>query len=113
MKSIDLFEQYFAGHCTYSGVARRGALVKLTAESDAGQLRYTVLVSFFPHCDSEDFAVSYDAMREERLFEGQGRRSKKRDAAMLSELRPAAERLAEQLGGVIEWDHPLREARRG
>lgn len=113
MTNIDIFEQYLAGTCTYNGVERRGVLVKLNAESDAGNLRYTVLVSFFPHENDEDFAVSYDAMAEEILFDGKGRRSKKRDAAMLKLLHETADRLAESLGGTIDWEHPLREARLG
>ena len=108
MKVIDIFEKYYAAECTFAGVARHGALVKLTAESDAGSLRYTVLVTFFPHRDDEDFGVSYDAMGEETLFAATGRRSKKRDAAMLEQLRPAADRIAEGLGGVIGWESPLR-----
>ena len=113
MKTIDVFEQYLAGHCTCSGVERRGVLVKLTAESDAGNIRYTALVSFFPHQTDDDFAVSYDAMAEETLYDAKGRRSKKRDEALLAELPAAADRLAASLGGVIDWDNPLREARRG
>ena len=113
MKVIDVYESYFDGECVFHEVERRAAAVKLTATSDAGRITYEVSVNFFPHRDPEDFAVSYDAYASETVYDAPGRRSKKREAELLGELRPRAESLAETLGGRIFWDQPLREARIG
>ena len=113
MKVIDVYSQYFAADCIYNGVPRRGALVRLTATSDAGQIRYDAGLSFFPHAEEDDFAVSYDAAAEATLYAAPGRRSKKREEALLEELRAHVDALAETLGGSVDWDHPLREARLG
>lgn len=40
MKVIDVYQQYFEAECEYRGTKRRGADVRLTAESDAGQIRW-------------------------------------------------------------------------
>ena len=110
---IDVFSQYFAADCVYNGRERKGVAVKLTACSEAGMIRYTVNLSFFPHTEPTDFAISYDAYAEKEIYNAKGRRSKKREAGMLAELRTHAEELAEELGGNIDWDKPLIEARRG
>ncbi len=110
---IDVYSQYFAGGCTYNGVERRGVLVRLTSDSEAGSIRYTAGLTFFPHRDEEDYAVSYDAAAEKTLYQGRGRRSKKRESALLEALRPELDALAESLGGTVFWDRPLREARYG
>ena len=57
----NVYSQYFQANATFSGVERRGALVLLVSDSEAGMISYKVAVSFFPHKDPEDFAVSYDA----------------------------------------------------
>jgi hypothetical protein len=113
MASIDIYKQYFSAACTFQGVERRGAVVWLTAESDCGNIRYEVGVTFFPHRDDEDFAVSYDACAQKELFSAKGRRSKKRDAEYLAQVREAAEELAASLNGSIHWDAPLGEAQYG
>ena len=113
MKVIDVYEQYFAAECTYADVPRRGAAVKLTATSEAGLITYEVSVSFFPHEDPEDFRISYDAYGSEVLFSGKGRRTAKRDAQYLAEVQKTAGQIAGRLNGVIFWDRPLIEARRG
>ncbi len=113
MKTVNVYEQYFRGECEYAGVPRHGAAVRLTAESDAGQIRYTVSVTFFPHNDPEDFCISYDACREKTLFEGKGRRSGKREKAFLDVLCESTEELAAALDGTIFWNEPLIEARFG
>lgn len=113
MKVIDVYEQYFGGECVFQEVERHAAAVRLTATSDAGRISYEVSVSFFLHRDPEDFAVSYDAYASKTIYDAPGRRSKKREAVLLEELRPRAEELAETLGGRIFWDQPLREARIG
>ena len=113
MKNVDVYKQYFGAACTHNGVERRGALVWLNAESESGTIRYEVGVSFFPHRDPEDFAVSYDACVLKELIRTQGRRSKKRDTQYLEQVRPAAEELAASLGATIHWDSPLTEAEYG
>ncbi len=114
MKVIDVYEQYFEASCVFNGVERRGAKAALTATSDAGTIRYEAAVTFFPHREEDDFAVSYDAFASKVLYEAAGRRSKKREAALLeTELWPALDELAASLGGEVFRDRPLREARFG
>lgn len=113
MKSIQVYDQYFAAQCTFNGVERRGARVLLIAASEEGMIRYEAAVSFFPHRADEDFAVSYDAYATKELYNAKGRRSKKREAEYLDGIRAHADELAASLGGVIYWDKPLREARYG
>ncbi len=110
---IDVYTQYFAGECVFNDVERHGVSVKLTSDSEAGQIRYTVSVSFFPHRDPEDFAVSYDAYAEKEIYHNKGRRSRKREAAMLETFRDEADAVAAELGGTIDWEQPLIEARWG
>ena len=113
MKEIDVFECYYEASATVNDRDRHAAVVKLTATSDAGMIRYSFSVNFFPHDDEEDFAISYDGYAEEGAFEGKGRRTKKRDAAFLEELQERADALAAQMDGSIDWDKPLIEPRRG
>ena len=113
MKTIDVYRQYFAAECTFNDVERRGAAVWLTAESDSGNIRYEVGVTFFPHRDSEDFAISYDACVLKELFRAKGRRSKKRDEQYLAQVREAADEIAGSINGIIYWDNPLNEAQYG
>ncbi len=114
MKVIDVYQQFFAARCVYHGVERRAASVTLTATSDEGTIRYEVGVTFFPHTEEDDFAVSYDAYAAQELYSAPGRRSRKREAALMEEaLRGAAEAAAASLDGEIFWDRPLREARFG
>ena len=110
MKNVDVYKQYFSAECTFNGVERRAAVVWLNAESDSGTIRYEVGVTFFPHRDAEDYAVSYDACAQKELIRTQGRRTKKRDQQYLAQMRPAAEELAASLGGTIHWEKPLLEA---
>lgn len=113
MKEINVYEQYFSGQLVFNEVERHGAKVMLIAVSDAGTIRYEAAVTFFPHADEEDFAVSYDACFSKELYAGKGRRSKKREQAMLPGLRAEIDALAAEQGGEIFWDEPLGEARRG
>ena len=113
MKTIDVYRQYFSAECTFNGVERRGADVWLTAESDSGIIRYEVGVTFFPHRDEEDFAVSYDACGTKELLRTKGRRSKKRDEQYLAQVREAADEIAASFDGIIHWDAPLRDAQYG
>ncbi len=111
MATVNVYEQYFAADLTASGVPRKGALVMLTADSGGGQIRYEAAVSFFPHRDEEDFAVSYDAYYSKVLYEAEGRRSKQREAGFLKDFLPTIDELAREAGGRVFWDRPLREAR--
>ena len=111
MATINVYEQYFEAKMKYNGVDRKGALVMLIADSDAGNIKYEAAVTFFPHSDEEDFAVSYDAYFSKVLFEGKGRRSKKRDNTYLESLKDNVDEVAKEEGGEIYWDKPLREAR--
>lgn len=113
MKEIDVFECYYEASATVNGRDRHAAAVKLTATSDAGMITYSFSVNFFPHDDEEDFAISYDGYVEEVVFEGKGRRSKKKEAVYLEALQENCDALAEQLEGTINWDRPLVEPRRG
>ena len=113
MKVINVYDQYFSARCTFNGVERRGARVLLIATSEDGMIRYEAAVSFFPHQDDEDFAVSHDAYAAKELYGAKGRRSKKREAEYLEAIRAHADELAESVGGIIDWDKPLREARYG
>ncbi len=113
MATINVYEQYYTANGRFSGVIRRAALVMLTADSEQGHIRYTAGVTFFPHRDPEDFAVSYDAYFEKELYSGKGRRSKKREKLLLEQLPAAIEALAAENGAEIFFDRPLREARLG
>jgi hypothetical protein len=113
MKCIDVYKQYFAADCVYNGVKRRGVSVALTSTSESGTIKYEVTVSFFPHADESDFSISYDACASTVIYEGAGRRSKKREAALFEDLRSIADETAAFLDGKIYWDKPLIEARFG
>ena len=109
---VNVYEQYFAAEGIFNGVERRGALVMLVSDSEAGTICYRAAVTFFPHRDEEDYAVSYDAFFEQELYRAPGRRSKKREAAMLEHLPTEIDALASVHGARVLWDRPLREARR-
>lgn len=113
MKVIDVYNQYFSGICEYSGVERLGALVALTATSDEGTIRYEATVTFFPHVDEEDFAISYDAYAVRELYFAKGRRSKKRETELMETLHETIDELATTLGGRVDWNAPLSERRLG
>lgn len=110
MKVIDVYKQYLSGECVYNEVERKAVVVTLTATSDCGNIMYEVGISFFPHRDEEDFAISYDAYASKEIYNAKGRRSKKRDAQMLERVKDVASALAEEMQGIIYWDKPLRDA---
>jgi hypothetical protein len=112
MKVINVYEQYFAAELEFQGVERRAALVMLTASSDAGTIRYEAGVTFFPHRDEADYAVSYDAWFSRELYAGKGRRSKKREEKLLETFREEIDSLAAEAGGRVFWDRPLRPEKR-
>lgn len=113
MATVNVYERYYAAEAEFNGVARHAALVMLIADSDAGNIRYEAAVSFFPHNDDEDYAVSYDAYFNKVLYEAKGRRSKKREQALLDTFVSEIDQLAEIIGGKVLWEQPLREERRG
>ena len=113
MKVINVYEQFFSAELVFNGVERRAAKVMLIATSDEGSIKYEAGVSFFPHRDEEDYAVSYDAWFARELYSAPGRRAKKREAKLLENFREEIDALAEQAGDTVYWDKPLRESRMG
>ena len=59
------------------------------------------------------FAVSYDAYASRVVYEGKGRRSKKKEKVFLEELPDIVRELSEELEGEVDLEHPLREVRLG
>ena len=110
---INVYSQYFEAQGCFSGVERKGALVLLVSDSEAGQIKYTAAVSFFPHRDAEDFAVSYDAYFQKEMYCGAGRRSRKREAGLLEQLRGVIDAMAQENDAAVLWDRPLTDARLG
>ncbi|MCR4952336.1 MAG: hypothetical protein K6A40_13570 [Solobacterium sp.] len=113
MAEINVYEQYFEAEGSFNDVERKACLVMLVSHSEAGMIRYEAAVTFFPHRDEEDYAVSYDAYFTEELYSAPGRRSKKREAELLETFRDVIDRLAEENGFTVFWEKPLREERRG
>ena len=113
MSQVNVYEQYYSADLEFNGVPRHAALVMLIATSEEGQIKYEAAVTFFPHRDEEDYAVSYDAYFSKVLYEAKGRRSKKREEALLQEFQQHIDELAQEAGGIVYWDKPLREERRG
>lgn len=111
--TINVYERYYAAEAEFNGVPRHGALVMLIADSEAGNIRYEAAVSFFPHNDEEDYAVSYDAYFSKVLYEAKGRRSKKREQTLMETFEQEIDQLADTIGGKVIWEKPLREAKRG
>ena len=113
MKVIDVYEAYYGAACLANGRERHAAKVTLTAVSEEGRIRYELGISFFPHDDEEDYGVSYDAAVSRVLYEAKGRRSKKREKALMETLQAEADDLAEEINGEVFWDRLLREPRLG
>lgn len=110
---VNVYERYFKADAIFSGVRRNGALVMLVSDSESGNITYKAAVTFFPHRDEEDFAVSYDAYFETELYSGAGRRSKKKETAFLEELPQTIGALTAEHDAKVLWDEPLRDERRG
>ncbi len=109
--TVDVYAQFFSADMTFAETKRRAALVALSSDSERGQIRYTASAAFFPHVDDEDFAVSYDAYFSVIMYEGKGRRSKKREAELMEKLRGTVDSITNAAGGKIDWNSPLRDAR--
>ena len=113
MTTVNIYQQYFGASAEYSGVRRNAVDVKLVSESGGGNIEYSLQISFFPHAEPEEFAISYDACFSRVLYSGKGRRAKKREAELMEKIRDVATELATEHGAVIDWDAPLIEARLG
>lgn len=113
MATVNVYEQYFSAKAEFNDVPRHGALVMLIATSEEGQIRYEAAVTFFPHNDDEDYAVSYDAYFSKVLYEAKGRRSKKREESLMQEFQQHIDELTQVADGAVYWDKPLRDARKG
>ena len=109
MKVIDIYSAYYAAECVANGRPRHAARVTLTATSDAGMITYELGISFFPHDDEEDFAVSYDAYVSEVIYQAKGRRSAKREKPFLASIEERGTALAASIDGKVFWDQLLRE----
>lgn len=110
MAVINVYEQYFEASAVFNEVERHAAKVFLISDSEAGEIRYEAAVTFFPHNDEEDYAVSYDAYFSKVLYEGKGRRSKKKEQEFMEQLHDVIDSLSEKEGAEVFWDRPLREA---
>ena len=113
MATTNVYEQYFEAEGSFNGVDRHAVSVLLISDSEAGNIRNEVAVSFFPHNAPDDFAISYDAYFSVTVYEGKGRRSKKREAELMESIREVADALAQAQNAAIYWDKPLIEAKMG
>ncbi len=109
---INVYERYFQANAVFSDVQRNAALVMLISDSEAGTITYKAAVTFFPHRDEDDFAVSYDAYFEKELYSGKGRRSRKKEAGFLEHLQETIDSIAEEQGAFVIWSEPLLPERR-
>lgn len=113
MAEINVYQQYFEACGTFNGRERHAANIILKSNSSEGDIIYEILVSFFPHDDADDFCISYDACFIKELYRAKGRRSKKREAILLEEIRTQADEIAAEHDATIDWQKPLCEARMG
>lgn len=89
--TLNIYSQYFSAKLLFNDVPRRAAKDE--------------------HNDEVDYAVSYDAYFNKVIYEGKGRRSKKREQQLLAEFRDHIDELAKQAEGEVHWEQPLREAK--
>lgn len=106
---LDIYSQYFNAEAEFNGVPRRAALVKLTSDSEAGFITYTVSATFFPFRDPEDFCVTYDACFEQQIYAAKGRRSKKREKGFMGSFRETVDAMIAETGAKVFWELPLRD----
>ena len=107
MAVINIYKQYFEADLEFNGVKRKAALVLLISDSQEGKIKYEAAVTFFPHENETDFSITYDACFSEILYQGQGRRSKKREQELLKILREKIDLSASKAKGKVFWDKPL------
>ena len=110
---INVYQRYYEANFEINGSVRRGASVMLISDSEAGKIKYTAAVTFMPYENPQDFRVPYDAYYSKILYEGTGRRSKKKEQAYIETLQEMIDELAESVNGKIFWDKPLTKARLG
>lgn len=110
---LNVYARYYKAEAVFSDIKRNGALVMLISDSEAGFITYKAAVTFFPHNDDEDYAVSYDAYFEKELYSGKGRRSKKKEAAFIDRLSETIDEIAGENNAKVFWNEPLTEERRG
>ena len=113
MAVINVYKQYFEAALEFNGVKRKAALILLISDSQEGRIKYEAAVSFFPHNDETDFSISYDAYFSEVLYQGQGRRSKKREQEFMKILQEKIDGLASKVNGKVFWDKPLKKEQLG
>ena len=113
MAEINVFQQYFEAFGEFNGRIRHAANILLKSDSSNENIRYDVMLIFFPHDAPDDFAVSYDACFTKTVYSGKGRRSKKRETELLKDIREVAISIATDNGASIMWDKPLTEPRMG
>ncbi|MBO4806895.1 MAG: hypothetical protein J5554_12740 [Paludibacteraceae bacterium] len=113
MAEINVYQRFFEAEFEYNDVKRRAASVWLISNSEAGQIKYEVALSFIPHEDDEDFRVSYDAYFTKTIYESSGRRSKKKEKDFLESLPGFVDGMADEVGGKVFWDRPLSDERLG
>jgi hypothetical protein len=113
MDAIDVFDGAYRAKANLNNIERKGVIVKLTADGGAGMIRYEVSVIFFPYRDPEDFGITYDAVLTKEIYNGKGRRSKKREEEMVAAIRETAEELILDQDAEIYWDQEIRPVRRG
>ena len=105
------YSQFFEASAIVNGTKRRGALVFLQSDSEAGHIQYTANVTFIPYETKDDFRVAYDGLLTKILYEGKGRRSKKRESEFLKNLHKVIDELCKTTDSHIFWDKALNEAR--
>lgn len=110
---INVYQRYYEANLEINGSVRRGASVMLISDSEAGKIKYTAAVTFMPYENPQDFRVPYDAYYSKILYEGTGRRAKKKEQAYIEKLQEMIDELAESVNGKIFWDKPLTQARLG
>ena len=57
MAEINVYQRFFEAEFEYNDVKRRAASVWLISNSEAGQIKYEVALSFIPHEDDDDVRV--------------------------------------------------------
>ncbi len=112
MDPITIYSAYMRADANVNDMQRNACLVSIICESAGGRVRYLERINFIPFEDEEDFRDTYDAQAETVLFEGKGRRSRRKDEAALAAVSAAGDALAAAFGGKIFWEQFIREPRR-
>ncbi len=109
MATTNVYQRYFEAELDYNGTKRNAASVWLISDSENGNIKYEAAISFFQKKTPEDFAVSFDAYFTQTLFEGKGRRSKKKEQVFLENLFETISQIAEKNSGKVFFDKPLTQ----